>query len=121
MRAAFGGCKTLEPTLQDSCGNIDKGLINRDKQLNKLMHEGWMWTIIPYDAERAWPKLPDLGQRALNATNNVASQASELEIASTIAAFAEEEESSGRLPIDWAACTDRACQGNPPCKRYAAL
>ena len=121
MRAAFGGCKTLEPTLQDSFGNIDKGLINRDKQLNKLMHEGWMWTIIPYDAERAWPKLPDLGQRALNATNNVASQASELEIASTIAAFAEEEESSGRLPIDWAACTDRACQGNPPCKKYAAL
>ena len=66
------------------------------------------------------PGLPDFFQRALNANNTVASDASELEVASAIAEFYEMGRKSGEAPA-WDTCIPAAIAGNPFCAPYAQV
>ena len=85
-----------------------------DPILLSMLTQGWGWTILPWQVEDTWPALPDLAQRALNASNSVASQASELEMAASIAEFAQLDPDK----VDWASCVEAAAATMPACKGY---
>eukprot|EP00959_Pyramimonas_sp_CCMP1952_P147825 3093784-Pyramimonas_sp.AAC.1 len=51
---------------------------SQDPRFHNALTKGWRWTVMPRQAEVTWPRLPDLAQRALVASNNVASLMSEL-------------------------------------------
>ena len=74
--------------------------------------KGWLWTIVPWQAEVTWPHLPDLAQRALNASNNVASLMSELEVCVSISEFAE------LMPAgsSFSSCVEAVKMNQPPCQ-----
>ena len=74
-----------------------------------MRDEGWEWTVFVAEVEEECPALPDLLQRGLNATNTLATDQSELEVASSIAEFME----LGGGVATWAACTEAATAGNP--------
>ena len=95
VRAFNHGCKTPEPSLSTETGFIDTARLRKDEEFAHLADVGWDWNIISGDAEEAWPWLPDLYQRALNAFNNVPSKATELEVACSISEFALVAEQSG--------------------------
>jgi hypothetical protein len=60
-----------------------------------------------------WQGLPDLAQQALNATNGVANQASELETAATIAEY-----QMGSPDASFQSCVDAAASSLPACLPY---
>ena len=49
-----------------------------------MSDEGWEWDVVPRKVERACPTFPSLGEQALNATNNVSNNQSELEVCRAI-------------------------------------
>ena len=118
-RAALRGCKTSESELANASGVIDLESIKLDGVFKKMLEEGWDWEVVDAEAEEIWPDLPDFLQRALNAGNSVASEASELEIMASIAEFAHGRPDKGE--VDWPACVEAACTGNPPCRAYAGV
>ena len=112
FRSVLAGCPTPEASLRDQAGNLNaQTLSDRDPRFAEAL-KGWEWTILPWQAEVTWPQLPDLAQRALNATNNVASLMSELEVCVTIAEFAELRSSDSSFE----ACVDAVALNEPPCK-----
>lgn len=118
-KAARVHCTTPQLTLQDADGKLSIDHVAKDDPKFKVMLTiGWTWTIIPWQAAEQWPELPDLAQRALNASNSVASKASELEVASSIAEFAQLQAKTG--PIDWKQCAEAAGSTAPSCKTYIA-
>ena len=60
--------------------------------------------------------LPNIAQQALNASNNVANQANELEVAMTIATMADSQSECARG--DFSSCVENAAAAAPPCKDY---
>ena len=70
--------------------------------------------VYPSDCERVWPLLPEVAQRALNASQNVVSPSSEIEVAVTITQFDGTRPSN--LPFQ--SCIDAAAMNNPACKYY---
>jgi hypothetical protein len=119
-RAVLAQCKTNQPNLQDKDGLLRvEHIAQDDPVLRTMVTKGWKWTILPFQAEEQWPGLPDLAQRALNASNSVANQASELEVASTIAEFANLQGKKG--DVDWCRCQQAAVAGAPPCMAYVGV
>ena len=49
-----------------------------------MSEEGWEWEVVPRKVERAYPTFPSLAEQALNATNNVSNNQSELEVTRAI-------------------------------------
>ena len=113
-KAIDAGCKTPQPTLADASGHMNsQALTKDDRQLHTMVNKGWAWTVLPWQCELTWPKLPNLAQRALNASNSVASQSSELETACTIAEFAQMHEEP-----NWEQCVEAARAAMPACSGY---
>ena len=81
---------TTEPSLSDADGRIDLNKLSSDQVLISMIYEGWDWTIIPFGVDVKFPKLAQVGQAALNASNNVASLVSELESAVTLCSTMED-------------------------------
>ena len=117
FKAANAGCFTPFVTLQDSQQNIDLNKLKTDLRLKKLLEKGWTWVIIPWQADDEWPQMADIFQRALNASHEVASKSSELEVAVSIA----EAAGDGAQEQDWVQATSVAISGNPPSAAYAPL
>ena len=117
-KAAIASCKTPQSTLADVTGHLNVQIVMAgDKALQTMLEKGWAWTIIPWQVEAQWPTLADLAQRALNASNSVASQCSELEVAASIAEFAAMEVAMTGS-VDWKRCGAAAAAGMPPCTPY---
>ena len=120
VRAALASCVTPQPSIADGSGHLNvQHICKGDGKLKRMIERGWSWTILPWQVEMTWPMLPDLAQRALNASNSVASQSSELETAASIAEFAQLQGFSGN-PIDWDQCAQAAAASMPPCANYCS-
>ena len=84
-KLAQKGGKTPEPTLADGNGMIDMRKLATDITFLSMIEEGWDWEIIPSYIDFMFPTFAYCAQKALNASNHVASLVSELETAITLA------------------------------------
>jgi len=80
-KAAGAGGKTPEVSLQDVHGNIDTNALCANATFKTMSTVGWDWIIIPWEIDNLFPEWAGVAQSALNASNNVASLMSELEVA----------------------------------------
>lgn len=53
--------------------------------VSALLQDGWMWVVMSSAVEEEWPKLPGFLQMALNSTNSLNKQLSEIECAGQLA------------------------------------
>ena len=114
FRAVDAGARTCVANLADNEGRLRKSdFIKKDPRFKELLLGGWSWLIVSHVVEERWPHLPDIAQRALNASNAVAGEATELETASSIAEWAK----SMKQPIDWQQCIDAAAATSSPAER----
>lgn len=121
FRAALHACRTPQASIADSSGVLSVQALSRnDPELEALFQRGWAWTVLPWQVESTWPRLPDLAQRALNASNSVATLSSELETASTIAEFAAMQAAMGQ-DVDWTKCADATAQSAPQSREYVEV
>lgn len=119
-RAALVSCPTPQASIADASGCLNVQMLTKlDPEFKIMLEKGWSWTVLPWQVEEVWPRLPDLAQRALNASNSVASQTSELETASTIAELAAMQSAAGQ-PLDWESCIAAAGSSMPACLPYIA-
>ena len=90
VRAFNAGCATSSPKLQKYLleGKLSLATVH-DKTWLTMCKEGWDFLVIDWEAEQAWPRLPELGQAALNASNNIASTPCEPEVMASIFRFFE--------------------------------
>ena len=113
-RAIIAGCCTTMPSLQDPTGKLNLlQVTDGDPEFKRIIEQGWTWTVIPAFAEQLWPQLPDLAQNALNADQGSYTMASELQVMSTMAAYASVEET-----INWSAIIAKVKTAMPPCSSY---
>ena len=54
-----------------------------------MINDGWTWTIIPSSVDEQYPQLVNIAQQALNVSNHIATEMSELEVAIILAKFVE--------------------------------
>ena len=78
VRAVLAGCQTTSPTLVDNENGtrIHVSKLRTDPVFARCMDEGWLWVVISEAVEAELSALPDYIQRALNASNTVASESS---------------------------------------------
>ena len=96
--------KTPEAKLADADGNIDLHKLDKDSELNAMIHTGWDWEIVPWTIDVRFPRFSHVAQAALNANNHVASLVSELETAVTLANVMRDpmfQIQSGGHPNEW--------------------
>ena len=79
-----------------------------------MLEVGWEFTQLPWQVEAAWPSSPEILQRALNSTSEVASAVTELEGAVTMGECLETGESE-------ASAIATATSGNPLWTSSAAV
>ena len=112
-RAAVGGCITPFKDLQNDNGCIAVDALKRDVEFKAMLEEGWAFCILPWQVEVTWPTLPEFGQRALNAANAVASDATEWEVAITMS-----ETYENMIDPNWELAMQAALSSNPTCELY---
>ena len=99
--------------LSDKHGNIDLAKLKEDPDYKKMLEVGWDWFTLPWKVEATWPVLPEFAQRALNASNAVSTDATEIEVALIIGdTFCSMETPS------WIMAQDAAKAQDPPCVHY---
>ena len=116
-KAASSGCTTDQEQFKDAGGKLNFPFLCTNPVMKEMLCDGWDWEVVAWVAEHQWPHLPSLAQRALNASNNVASQETELETACTIANDASLQ-SLGDGPIDWDRAIQMASSTVPSCLEY---
>ena len=84
-RAAAAKCPTKLTTIADDNGRIDCPRLCEDAEFSKMIQTGWEWIVIPWTIDHEFPELADIAQKALNASNHVASLVGEIEMAKSIA------------------------------------
>ncbi len=86
VRAVKFGCRTPYKSMADERGFLlPDRFKQKDHRMKKLLEKGWDWREFPWQCEVAWPKLPDLCQRALNSSHMVTTKSNELEVMSVVA------------------------------------
>ena len=82
VRAIKASCRTPFADMTDGKGNflLADRFRKKDKRMATCIDVGWSWRTFPWQTEIAWPALPDLCQRALNASQSVSSRSTELEV-----------------------------------------
>ena len=119
IKAAVHGCITPVKSIQNGNGCIDVAKLSRDAEIKSMLDEGWDWEVMPWQCEATWGhEFADTFQRALNASHEVASSISELEVAVSMAECVPGE---GATTADWELAQVSATSGNPPCAPYANL
>lgn len=114
-KAAKAGCVTKQESLQDEAGAIDKQKLFKDKVFEAMVMQGWDWWIISHAVDKACPKFAHVAQKALNASNHVASLCSELEAAQMLSQHVDTADSDDELDAALAEVQD-VCA---PCASYA--
>ena len=99
--------------IQDDKGRSSVSILKRDGECKHMLEEGWHFLELPWQVEATWPTLPEFGQRALNAANSVATDATEWEVAITMY-----ETYKGMDEGDWESAKQAALSGNPSCTAY---
>ena len=113
IRCVLAALKACFTNIGDDNGNLSAELLSRDPEYGAMIKEGWEFDVIPWQCEATWPLLPEFAQRALNAANAVATDATEWEIAVNLGeCFASMAEP------DWALAEAAACSGDPQCAPY---
>ena len=92
---------------------ISLEMLKRDGQYKRMLEEERDVVVKPWQAEATWPDLPEFGQRALNAANCVATDATEWEVAITMY-----ETHQAMDEPDWHLAKLAALSGNPSCAAY---
>jgi hypothetical protein len=114
-RAVNARCKTPITALADPSGRLFPDLFrSKDRRMGKVLDEGIEWRIFPWQAEVAWPLLPDLCQKALNASHTVTSRSTELEVMCAIADYAKDAPSDTALHR----IVDAVSLSRPTCAAY---
>ena len=82
VRAIKASCRTPFADMTDGKGNclLADRFRKKDKRMATCIDVGWSWRAFPWQTEIAWPALPDLCQRVLNASQSVSSRSTELEV-----------------------------------------
>ena len=72
IKAILQCAPTPEDELADSTGHLGGHLRNNstDREFVTMIQKGWTWLVLPHYVEEAHPELPDLIQKALNASNS---------------------------------------------------
>ena len=78
-----------------------------------MLDEGCDCDVLTLQVEAIWPLLPEFAQRALNASNSVAADATEWEVGVTIG-----ESHTNMDEPSWELAMDAAAAGNPQCLSY---
>ena len=111
-RSANHGRKCVMPSIRSADGTIDLLKLKKQPRFKRFLEIGWGWTICPAPVEVAWPKSPEVLQRAFNASHEAHSSSTEIEVAVTLAeSLANGETEEVALQIATAAA--------PPCASYA--
>lgn len=118
IKAVMQKCKTPEEKLQGSTPHLGPHLYQKDEDLHKMVMEGWVWCILPWWVEAAFPSLPSFAQQALNMSNSIHSLQTEMELATTI--LQAYKDSSTKDSIDWDKLSAQCCSGGPV-KSYTSL
>ena len=115
VRAALAGCVSPIKDLTDGSGRLNAELIRKkDPRMGSCMDTGIKVRKFPWQAEAAWPQLPDLCQRALNATNEINAKNTELEVMCAIADL-DEQRREGQT---FESIIESLALSTPPCLQY---
>ena len=107
VRAIKFGCRTPYKSIADRKGLLSADRFrHKDSRMAKCIDEGYEWRVFPWQAEVAWPRLPDLAQRALNVSHGVTSRSTEVEVMVWVAE-AEKGEAWGEAR---GSCVRRRCK-----------
>ena len=118
VRAIKFGCRTPYKSMQDSQGNLSADRFRKkDKRMGKCLDEGYEWRVFPWQCEVAWPRLPDLAQRALNASHGVTSRSTEAEVMVWVAEAEKDKDDQTTL----AQITEMLADSSPPCASYIGI
>ena len=90
-KAAWSKSKTPEKDLQDAYGNINTSALCANPNWREMIEVGWDWIVIPWQIDEMFPEFAVIAQAACNASNNVASLMSELEVAVNFASSVEDQ------------------------------
>ena len=113
IRCVLAALRACFTTIGDDNGNLSAELLSRDPEYEAMIKEGWEFDVIPWQCEATWPLMPEYAQRALNAANAVATDATEWEVAVNLGeCFASMDEPN------WALAESAACAGDPQCAPY---
>ena len=113
IRCVLAALRACFTNIGDDNGNLSAELLSRDPEYEAMIKEGWEFDVIPWQCEATWPLLPEYAQRALNAANAVATDATEWEVAVNLGeCFASMDEPN------WALAESAACAGDPQCASY---
>jgi hypothetical protein len=116
-KAAIARCFTNITCIADAAGRIDLNLLaSSNSNFATMLGVGWQWFVVPYWIGDEVPGFPHLAQQALNASHAMTNQATEIEVAASIA---EVVDSQGPA-IDWKAAIAMAASTQPPCVDYIA-
>ena len=119
-RAVNSGCRTTIPELSLN-GSLSLSHILHGKEeghpFKEMCIEGWRWLIIPSWVEDRFPDLPSLWQQSLNSSHAVNKQATEMEVAATIADHYSKMKLAGATP-DLEKAVQAAAQSEPHCGSY---
>ena len=94
-KAADAGAKTSEKSIADAKGMIDSSVLKKNAQFKQMIEDGWDWTIIEHGIDELFPAFAKIAQKALNVSNHVATEVSELETAVNLADLAEDPTITG--------------------------
>ncbi len=83
IKASKHGCRTHIKELQDQSGNL-RAPASFKGDFQAMAYDGWEWCVISRDVQAAFPQLPELFQRGLNAKHAAVSRASEIEVAKSL-------------------------------------
>ena len=117
IRAVLAGAKTSSVELGDPKGHLNQSLVCGDDKVMAQMCKGWKTLCIKWQAEIAWPKLPNVGQLALNASNATPTVSSELAAGVTMAET-KATQLALKKPYDKQQCIEAAVASNPVCTEY---
>ena len=97
--AASGGGKSKEASIMDEKGKLAVSKLEQNAVFKKMIHTGWQWEVVPHEVDIEYPSFAKIAQRALNTSNHVSTQVSELEAAVTLADVMETQMNSD--PSSW--------------------
>jgi hypothetical protein len=118
FKAAGAGCRTTQASLQDDRGALNVDMLGaKSSHLKVAIEKGWKHLMFPWRCEVAWPRLPSLCEKALNATNQMHTAESEFTIMLHVMNEAVTYTTVGRA-VDWVACGKVAVASYPPCSGY---
>ena len=111
-RAVLHGCKTPNSSLD---GKLNKAQYMCDAQFKLMLEDGWSWRVISSIASERFPELPGFAAKALNASHNVTSTVTELEVALRMTTHTEIEVG---MPANWGYIMRDSTSDHPSCKSY---